>query len=115
MARLFRVNEDGSMSEVDTTERLVSADDGRIVAGKSGDGTYVLDYLDGKFQQFGVADGVADPLSVENTQAGRPHVEYDAEEAHRAVTSPVSQFGAIFPADSDMGTSDDRSQNAYED
>lgn len=98
--RLFRVNGEEIVDEVNTTERLAGVYDAVHVARATGDGEYDADFGDGSVMRFSVKDGMPSgigPDSVRNVNLDdRPHRVWDNHVTSSSVNAPVSSLGAIF-------------------
>jgi hypothetical protein len=77
MTRLFRVEEDGSMVEVDSTERLAGIYDAILIAERTGDGKYVYDHQNGQYQELAIAGGRAQEFAPDSVKYGTPGQDTD--------------------------------------
>lgn len=108
MTRLFRFEEDGSYTEVDTgAERLSGLQDALLIAEKKGDGKYAFDYQNGTYQTIDVAGGKVQRFEHDAVKNGELGADFDRRQMGDTVTASVSQFGTIFPADGVVGREPD--------
>jgi len=115
MTRLFRVEEDGRLSEVDTNERLAGIYDAILIAEGSGDGKYVYDYQNGQYQELAVANGKTQQFATDAVKTGEPGATYDRAQMTETVSSTVSAVGGtFFPSDGVVGTTFDDQRPAVE-
>lgn len=104
MTRLFRVNEDGSYDEVDTTDRLSGIGDALAIASQAGDGRYWFDYQNGQYHELHVQNGqVTSTLDGDSLKAGNPAADHDRRDLAATVAGEISRFGGAFPADGVVG------------
>ena len=111
MTRLFRVEEDGRLNEVETNERLAGVYDAILIAEHTGDGKYVYDYQNGQYQELAVVGNKSQQFAPDAIKEGAPSVEYDRSRMQEEVSGSLSRVGGtIFPSDGIVGHtfSDDR-------
>lgn len=115
MTRLFRKDEDGTLHEVDTTERLAGIYDAVLIAEKTGDGSYVYDHQNGQYQEIAVAGGKTQQFSNDAVQYGTPGQDFDKSRMQETISSTVSAVGGTFlPSDGVVGRPKDDSRPAVE-
>jgi len=115
MTRLFRMEEDGRLQEVDTNERLAGIYDAILIAEHSGDGKYVYDYQNGQYQELNVANGKTQTFSHDAIKEGAPSVNYDKSQMAEEVSGSLSRVGGvIFPSDGIVGETFDDKRPAVE-
>jgi len=108
MTRLFRVEEDGTYKEVDTTERLSGIGDALSIAERSGDGTYWYDYQNGQYHVLNIEGGkISNNLDGDSLVTGEPGANLDRSNMAVTVAGEVSHFGGFFPSDGVVGTPHD--------
>lgn len=113
MTRLFRVEENGDYTEVDSTERLAGIYDAILIAERSGDGSYVYDHQNGQYQEFNIASGKAQEFAHDSVKYGTPGADLDrAALGNHDEVSAVG--GAIFPSDGIVGQPVDDTMPAVE-
>lgn len=113
MTRLFRVQENGDYTEVESTDRLAGIYDAILIAERTGDGSYVYDFENGQYQEFNIAGGAAQELASESVKYGTPGQDIDRAAAGEHDSISVVG-GAIFPSDGVVGKPVDDSTPAVE-
>jgi hypothetical protein len=104
MTRLFRKDEDGTLHEVDTTERLAGIFDAVLIAEHTGDGQYIYDHQNGQYQEVVVAGGKTQQFSNDAVKYGNPAADFDKSQMQETVSSTVSAVGGTFlPSDGVVG------------
>ena len=113
MTRLFRVHENGDYTEVDSTERLAGIYDALLIAERTGDGSYVFDFQNGQYQEFGIEGGKAQEFAHESVKYGTPG--QDMDRAASGEHDSVSVIGGtILPSDGIVGERVDDTRPAVE-
>jgi hypothetical protein len=117
--RLFRKQEDGSLSEVKTNQRLTGLYDAVLVATReNGDGQYVADFMDGSVADFEVEDGEAQRMSrdlIRNVNLDdMPHRQVDVDATRRTTTSDIGLYGAMFSEGTREETQEEKAMPAVE-
>jgi hypothetical protein len=115
MTRLFRVEENGTYQEVETTERLAGIYDAILIAERSGDGSYVYDHENGQFQELQVASGKMQQFAHDSVKEGTPGQDFDKSRMQETISSTVSAVGGTFlPSDGIVGRPLDETRPAVE-
>jgi hypothetical protein len=115
MTRLFRVEEDGSLHEVETQERLAGIYDAILIAEGKGDGKYVYDHQNGQYQELAVANGKMQQFATDSVKDGAPGQAFDKTQMAETVSSTVSRVGgSFFPEDGVVGHKFDETRPAVE-
>lgn len=104
MTRLFRMDESGSLNEVETTDRLAGIYDAILIAENSGDGNYIYDYQNGQYQELVVSSGKTQQFANDAIKYGTPAADYDKVQLADEVSGSLSRVGGvIFPDDGVVG------------
>lgn len=115
MTRLFRVAEDGTYTEVDTTDRLAGIYDAILIAEQAGDGNYVYDHQNGQYQELFVSSGKMQQFASDSVKYGTPGSDYDKSRMQETVSSTISTIGGTFlPSDGFVGAPLDNNIPAVE-